>query len=71
MNDGNVDVTQTFTYLRSLFTQLRTRSQSTAGASPERDEIVGRRCVAVPILVQKDEGSSLSLAGPPGLAVFL
>ena len=38
--------------------------------SLERDE-AGRRCVALPILVQKDEGSSLSLAGPPGLAVFL
>ena len=27
--------------------------------------------MAPPILVQKDEGPSLSLAGPPGLAVFL
>ena len=27
--------------------------------------------MALPILVQKDEGPSLSLAGPPGLAVFL
>ena len=25
----------------------------------------------LPILVQKDEGPSLPLAGPPGLAVFL
>ena len=29
-----------------------------------------RRCVALPILVQKDEGPSLPLASPPGLAVF-
>ena len=29
------------------------------------------RCVALPIFVQKAEGPSLSLAGPPGLAVFL
>ena len=27
--------------------------------------------MALPILLQKDEGPSLSLAGPPGLAVFL
>ena len=27
--------------------------------------------MALPILVQKDEGPSLSLAGPPGLALFL
>ena len=39
--------------------------------SLERDEFAGRGCVALPILVQKDEGPSLSLAGPPGLAVFL
>ena len=37
----------------------------------ERDEFAGRRCVALPILVQKDEGPSFSLAGRPGLAVFL
>ena len=37
----------------------------------ERDEFTGRRCVALPIIVQKDEGPSLSLAGPPGFAVFL
>ena len=27
--------------------------------------------IVLPILVQKDEGPSFSLAGPPGLAVFL
>ena len=37
----------------------------------ERNEFAGQRCVALPILVQRDEGPSLSLAGPPGLAVFL
>ena len=35
--------------------------------SLEHDEFAGRRCLALPILVQKDEGQSLSLAGPPGL----
>ena len=43
----------------------------TTGSSLERDEFAGRRCVALSILVQKDEGPSLSLVGPPGLAVFL
>ena len=38
---------------------------------PGSDEFAGQRCVALPILVQKDEGPSLSLACPPGLAVFL
>ena len=28
-------------------------------------------CVALPIPVQRDEGPSLSLAGPPGLVLFL
>ena len=34
-------------------------------------ELTERTCVALPILVQKDEGPRFSLAGPPGLAVFL
>ena len=55
----------------SLVYRLRTRSQSTTGTSLERDEFAGRRCVALPILVQKDEGPSHWLASPPGLAVFL
>ena len=36
----------------------------------ESDEFAGRRCVTVPILVQKDVGPSFSLDGPPGVAVF-
>ena len=36
--------------------------------SLEGDEFAGRMCVALPILVQKDEGPSFSLACPPGLA---
>ena len=32
---------------------------------------VGEPRVGRPLLVQKDEGPSLSLAGPPGLALFL
>ena len=39
-------------------------------AEPLGLRFAGRRCVALPILVQMDEGPSLSLAGPPGLAVF-
>ena len=69
----NVGVTHMFTYLwqrDSLVYQLRT-CQSTTGPSLERDEFAGRRCVALPILVQMAEGPNLSLAGPPGLAVFL
>ena len=57
---------------RDLFVcWLSMKSQSTTGTSLERDEFAGGRCVALPILVQKDEVPSLSLAGPPGLAVFL
>ena len=52
----------------SLVYQLQSRSQSTTGTSLERDEFAGRRCVALPILEQKDEGPSLSLARPPCLA---
>ena len=55
----------------SLVYQLRTRSQSTTWTSLEHDEFAGRRCVALSILVQKDEGPSLSLAGPACLAIFL
>ena len=55
----------------SLVYQLRIRSQSTTGTSLDCEEFAGRRCVALPILVQKVEGPSLSLAGPPGLAVIL
>ena len=50
---------------------LRTRSQSMTGTSLERDEFAGRWCVALPILVQKDKDSSLSLACLPALVVFL
>ena len=39
--------------------------------SLEGDEFAGRICVALPILVQQDEGPSLSLAGLAGLAVLL
>ena len=35
------------------------------------DEFAGRRCGALPILVQKDDGPSFSLASPAGLAMFL
>ena len=55
----------------SLVYQLGTRSQWTTGSSLERDEFAGRRFVALPIFVQKDEGQSLSLADPPGLAIIL
>ena len=37
----------------------------------KRDKFAGRGCVALPIRVQKDEGPSLSLAGPPDLVLFL
>ena len=67
----NVEVTQTSTYFGSaIFSSvccdpLRTRTQSTTGTSVERDEFAGRRCVTLPILVQKDECPSSSLAGLP------
>ena len=57
--------------IHSSNSQLRSRSQSTTGTSLEHNEFAGRRCVALPIPVQRDEGPSLSLASPPGLAVFL
>ena len=37
----------------------------------ERDEFAGRMCVALPLLVLKEEGSSFSLSGPAGLAIFM
>ena len=37
----------------------------------ERDEFAGRRCVAMAILVQKDEGLCLSFAVPLHLTVLL
>ena len=69
MNSENVDVTQTLHWPRdSLVNQLRTRSQPTIRTSLESDEFA-ERCVALPILVQK-EGPNISLADSPGLAVF-
>ena len=55
----------------SLTYQPRTRSQLATSTSLDRDEFARRMCVALLIFVQKDEGPSLSLAGPPGLVVFL
>ena len=49
----------------------RTRSQYTTGTSLQRDESAGKKCVSLPILVQNYKVPILSLAGPPGLAVFL
>ena len=55
----------------SFVYQLRTRNQSTTRTRLERNELVGRSSLALPILVQKDECSSVLLAGPAGPAVFL
>ena len=67
----NVEVTQRFTYLGRV--NLSSTSCELEPIDPwttlERDEFAGRSFMALPILVQKDKG--LSLAGLPGLAVFL
>ena len=67
----NVEVPQTFTYICSDIHQLPTRGQSTTGTSLERDELAGCMCMALPILVQRDEESSISLADPIDFDVFL
>ena len=50
--------------------QLRTRSQFTTRKSLERDEFAARMCGAADTCA-KNEGPSISLAGPVGLGVFL
>ena len=66
VNRENVEVTQTFTNLGSVM--------HSCTSCEHVSQLLGRRCrrcVALPMIVQNDEGSSLSLAGLPGLAVFL
>ena len=65
VNGENVEVKQTFTYLGSVI-------HSSTSCEQEVNRRLRRAwCVALPILVQKDEGPSLSLVGPSGHAIFL
>ena len=59
------------TLAESLIYQLRTGSKSTSGTSLERDEFAGRRCAALPTLVQNDEDPCLLLTGNAALVVLL
>ena len=45
--------------------------QSTSVTMLKRNEFTGQRCLALPVLVQKNEGACFSLASLAGLAVFL
>ena len=72
VNGENVQLTQTFTFLGSVIhSSTSCEPEVYRQLGVERDEFAGRSCVALPIFVQKDEGPSLSLAVPSGLAIFL
>ena len=73
MNGENVEVTQTFTYVGSVI-------RSSTSCELDVTRRLGRawsamnsldESMSLPILVQKDEGPSVPLAGPPGPGVFL
>ena len=67
----NVKVSQSYIYVGSVLRLSAAKRNQSTGASLECDEFAGRRYVVLPILVQKDEGPSFSLAGPSSPTSFL